>query len=169
MKARFTSLTIPALAAVLAIFATDAQARSHGNVDIQREKEAVRKVDVLVSTATSVEAGLSTFDPSVIQDDFFAPQRHGVAEIRKDFDVYMSNYDNFKADILDMNVEVDGNLAVAMSHQHFVAKGKNGTPDLDAVIRQTDILKKRNGKWLITYQHLSVPIDIKTGMAVYRP
>jgi ketosteroid isomerase-like protein len=152
---------------VTVLIGTAAFARPVSQSQLERDREAVRKVDVLVSTATTMEAGLSTFDKDVIQDDFFAPQRRGVAEVRKDFDVYMNNYSTFKADILDMEVEVDGNLAVAMSHQHFTAKGKNGTPDLDAMIRQTDILKKRNGKWLITYQHLSVPIDIKTGKAVF--
>lgn len=138
-------------------------------IDIEKEKEAVRQVDILVSTATTVEAGLSTFDPYILQDDFFPPQRRGIAEVRKDFDVYMANYTDFKADIKDMTVDVGGDLAVAYSHQHFTAKGKNGTPDLDAMIRQTDILKKKNGKWLITYQHLSVPIDLKTGKAVFLP
>lgn len=155
--------------AVAMLAATTASARPAEQDQRQRDEEAVRKVDVLVSTATTVEAGLSTFDNSVIQDDFFAPQRRGVAEVRKDFDVYMANYKSFKAEILDMKVDVDGSLAVAMSYQHFTAKGKNGTPDLDALIRQTDVLKKRSGKWLITYQHLSVPIDIKTGQAIFHP
>jgi ketosteroid isomerase-like protein len=162
-------LRTAAIILIAFLAATTASARPASPSQVERDKEAVRKVDILVSTATTPEAGLSTFDKDVIQDDFFAPQRRGIAEVRKDFDVYMNNYATFKADILDMNVEVDGNLAVAMSHQHFTARGKNGTPDLDALIRQTDILKKRNGKWLITYQHLSVPIDIKTGKAVFQP
>jgi ketosteroid isomerase-like protein len=136
---------------------------------LEREKEAVIAVDVLVSTATTPEAGLSTFDPDVLQDDFFPPQRKGVGEVAKDFAVYMDNYSDFKAEILDMNAEVDGTLAVVISHQHFKAKGKNGTPDLDAIIRQTDVMRKKNGQWKITYQHLSVPIDIKTGKAIFKP
>ena len=41
-------------------------------------------------------------------------------------------------------------------------------PNLDAMIRQTDVLRKENGQWLITYQHLSVPIDLRTGKAFFR-
>ncbi len=152
-------------AAMIPLMATSAMAET----DLEREKAAVIAVDVLVSTATTAEAGLSTFAPDVLQDDFFPPQRKGVSEVAKDFDYYMANYADFKAVILDMNADVDGNLAVVYSHQHFLAKGKNGTPDLDAMIRQTDILHKINGAWKITYQHLSVPIDIKTGKAIYKP
>lgn len=151
--------------AFLPLLATPALAES---TQLEKDREAVRQVDILVSTATTIEAGLSTFDPDILQDDFFPPQRKGIAEVRKDFDVYMANYSDFKADIKDMTVDVGGDLAVAYSHQHFTAKGKNGTPDLDAMVRQTDILKKKNGKWLITYQHLSVPIDLKTGKAVFK-
>jgi ketosteroid isomerase-like protein len=129
------------------------------------EEVAVRKMVEQVSYATSVEEGLAAYDPAIVQDDFFGPQRRGVADVRKDFDVYMQNYSDFKAHIEDITVDVQGTLAVAYSHQHFRAKGKNGTPDLDTVVRQTDVLHKAGGKWLITYEHLSLPIDLKTGKA----
>jgi ketosteroid isomerase-like protein len=58
---------------------------------------------------------------------------------------------------------------VAYSHQHFTAAGRSGKPKLDAVVRQIDVLHKENGQWLIIYQHLSVPIDIHTGQAVWKP
>jgi ketosteroid isomerase-like protein len=129
------------------------------------EETAVKKVVEQVSYATSIEEGLAAYDPSIVQDDFFGPQRRGVADVRKDFDVYMQNYNDFKSHIEDITVDVQGNLAVAYSHQHFHATGKNGTPDLDTIVRQTDVLRRAGGKWLITYEHLSLPIDLKTGKA----
>lgn len=133
------------------------------------ERAAVKKAVEGVSYATTIKEGLSYFAPGIVQDDFFGPQRRGVPEVRKNFDVYMASYTGFKAQILSIDVEVDGNLAISASHQSFKAKGINGTPDLDAIIRQTDVLKKINGKWLITYEHLSVPVDLKTGLAVWKP
>ncbi len=133
------------------------------------EKAAIAKVEVLVATATTPEAGLSTFAPNAVQDDFFGPQRHGIAGIKSDFSVYMDNYSNFHTDILDMTIDTRCDLAVAYSHQHFTAPGKNGTPSLDAVVRQTDVLRKLGGKWLIVYQHLSVPVDLRSGRAVWKP
>jgi ketosteroid isomerase-like protein len=128
----------------------------------------VERLDRLVSTATSPEDGLSVYAPNVLQDDFFPPQRHGLAEVRQDFAAYMEAYSTFHADILDMTVDVDGALGVAVSHQHFTAKGHNGTPDLDAVVRQIDVYHKVDGRWGITYQQLSTPIDLKTGHAVWK-
>ncbi len=134
-----------------------------------REQAAVRKVEELVANATTPEAGLSTFDKNALQDDFFPPQRRGVGQIAQDFQVYMDNYSSFHSDILDMQIDVQGTLAVAYSHQHFIAAGRAGKPKLDAIVRQTDVLHKEGGKWLIVYQHLSVPIDIATGNAVFLP
>jgi ketosteroid isomerase-like protein len=149
--------TIVTIAAATPSFATP---------DSATERAAAQKVVEQVSYATTIEEGLATFDPAIVQDDFFGPQRRGVAEVRKDFDVYMQHYTGFKAHIEDIIVDVQGDLAVSYSHQHFTARGTNGTPDLDAVVRQTDVLRKTSGKWLITYEHLSLPIDLKTGNAV---
>jgi ketosteroid isomerase-like protein len=133
------------------------------------EKSAILKVEQLVANAQTPAEGLSTFDDHALQDDFFPPQRHGKAQIMQDFQVYMDNYTSFHADILDMTIDTRCDLAVAYSHQHFTAAGRAGKPKLDAVVRQTDVLHKEAGKWLIVYQHLSVPIDIHTGQAVWKP
>ena len=126
------------------------------------DRDDVLAVEQLVANAATPELGLSCYDPDVVQDDFFAPQRRGIKEVARDFDVYMAHYTHFHADILDMSIEVQGDLAVAYSHQRFVAQGRAGGADLNAVVRQTDVLRKKSGKWLITYQHISLPIDIET-------
>jgi len=136
-----------------------------GAPSLADEKAAVLKVEELVANAQTPELGLSCFDPDALQDDFFPPQRHGVKQINEDFKVYMDNFNTFHADIKDMTIQVNGDLAVAMSHQHFTAHGSHGNANMDIVVRQTDVLHKKNGKWLITYQHLSVPVDILTGKA----
>ncbi len=132
------------------------------------ERDAVFKQEEKVAYATTIAEGLSCFDPRIVQDDFFPPQRRGLDQVKQDFGVYMSDYSTFKAHIDDIVIDVQGDLAVAYSHQHFTAPGKDGVPNLDAMIRQTDVLRKENGQWLITYQHLSVPIDLRTGKAVFK-
>jgi ketosteroid isomerase-like protein len=138
-------------------------------IDQMADKAAVEAVERLVANAPTPALGLSCYDPSVVQDDFFAPQRRGIGQVAKDFGVYMTHYTSFHADIRDLTIEVQGDLAVAYSHQHFIARGRAGGSPLDALVRQTDVLRKRNGKWLITYQHISVPIDIATGRPVMKP
>jgi ketosteroid isomerase-like protein len=137
--------------------------------DIEREKAAVLKVEELVAHAQTPELGLSCYDPGAVQDDLFPPQRRGVREINDDFKVYMDNFTSFHVDIKDITIEVNGDLAVAYSHQHFTARGTHGNANLDALVRHTDVLRKKHGKWLITYQHLSVPIDILSGKALLKP
>ena len=133
----------------------------------QVDRDMVFKLEEKVAYATSIAEGLSCVDPAIVQDDFFPPQRRGLEQVKQDFAVYMSDYSGFKAHIDDISIDVQGDLAVAYSHQHFTAPGKDGVPNLDAEVRQTDVLRKRDGRWLITYQHLSVPIDLRTGKAVF--
>jgi ketosteroid isomerase-like protein len=158
-------IVLTALAALMA----GAPLAASAQTSMDKAKAEVLAVEKKVANATTPQEGLSCFDPSIVQDDFFGPQRRGVPGVSKDFDVYMHDYATFKATIDDMKIDVQGDLAVAYSHQHFVAKGQNGAPDLNAEVRQTDVLRLRGGKWLITYQHLSVPIDLITGKAVFVP
>jgi ketosteroid isomerase-like protein len=69
---------------------------------------------------------------------------------------------SFEVKVLSMNV--DGNLAYSSSFQHHVAKtNAGGTQDL--TVRVTDVYRKSGGKWLIVQEHVSVPVDLRTGKA----
>lgn len=163
------ALAMALMAGPLAIGAQAAEVRAGEKpAATTGDRAAVLAVEQLVANATTPEAGLSCFAPDAVQDDFFPPQRRGIHQIAEDFGVYMDHYTSFHADIQDMSIDVQGDLAVAVSHQRFTAAGRNGKRGLDAQIRQTDVLRKRGGKWLITYQHLSLPVDLDTGKATLR-
>jgi ketosteroid isomerase-like protein len=69
-----------------------------------------------------------------------------------------------KADFLELQVISDGKLALARSVQHYTANGPDGKP-IDVTFRLTDVWRKTNGEWKIIHQHVSYPIDLKTGKA----
>ena len=46
--------------------------------------------------------------------------------------------------------------------------GKNKEDDLvDYTVRVTDGYRKMNDKWLIALEHVSLPVDLNTGKAVF--
>ena len=65
----------------------------------------------------------------------------------------------------ELTVEVEGSIGYAFSLQRYTGVLRDGRP-LDVTTRQTDIWRKIDGRWLIVHQHVSYPMDKKTGMAV---
>ena len=75
-----------------------------------------------------------------------------------------SGYKNVKSEFLELQVISDGKLALARSVQHYTAKDQNGKQG-EVTYRQTDVWRKTNGQWKLIHQHVSYPIDVKTGKA----
>ena len=67
-------------------------------------------------------------------------------------------------DIVDMSISAEGNLAYSRAIEHVAGKMKDGG-NLDITVRVTDVYRKKNGKWLIVHEHVSVPVDLATGKA----
>jgi len=87
------------------------------------------------------------------------------------FDAYKKDWEDLFAqlqgpmtfDISDLNVTTNGSdLAFSHSIQHATGTFTDGKP-LDLTVRVTDVYRKTDGKWLIVHEHVSVPVDIKTG------
>ena len=88
------------------------------------------------------------------------------------WDVYKKDWEEMFAsldaitlfEIKNLTVNVDGNLAYSYSFQHHRATTKAGGSH-DVTVRVTDVYRKRGGKWLIVQEHVSVPVDPRTGKA----
>src|SRR5690606_5731379 len=89
----------------------------------------------------------------------------GTDAIYKGFEEQMSKMQSMKSDMPDINIATNGNFACAAMTLHFNAKMTDGSTT-DITLRQLDAFKKINGKWLIVQQHISFPVDAKTGMGV---
>jgi uncharacterized protein (TIGR02246 family) len=67
-----------------------------------------------------------------------------------------------RVEIHDQHVSVDEELAYGHILSHFQGKDLDGN-DIDVWSRVTDCYRKIEGRWLVTHEHTSVPIDMKTG------
>jgi ketosteroid isomerase-like protein len=98
--------------------------------------------------------------------DAIPPREYPSADsYRKDWEGLFAMFPGpVKDSISELNVTVAG--PVAYSHRiedtHFT--DKNGA-DKELVVRETDVYRKMNGKWLIVQEHVSFPVNPVTGQA----
>jgi uncharacterized protein (TIGR02246 family) len=61
----------------------------------------------------------------------------------------------------DLDITVGGNVAYSHSIQHASMKDKK-SKKMEMTVRVTDGYKKINGQWLISHEHVSVPVNFVT-------
>jgi len=84
--------------------------------------------------------------------------------IKKDFfeDVFNAFPGPDTSSIDELSITVVGSVAYTHYVNDVTLTRKDGSKDR-AIYRITDVLRKRNGKWLVVLEHISFPIDPKTG------
>ena len=150
------------IGASLVAFSIALSANASDNTqDVQR----IKAIEHKIVEATTTDQMMSYCDKDIVMYDFVPPLKYeGFEAVRAhEASIFFSKAKDIKAEFLDLDVVVDGNLGVARSIQHFswteAGKPRQGT------WRLTDIFKKTNGGWKAIHSHISVPIDPKTGQA----
>jgi ketosteroid isomerase-like protein len=131
------------------------------------DRAAIGHSEQVVAVSTNLNEVLSYYAKNATLENVSPGEIHGTAAIGKDLQKFFTAYPSFEAHIKKIDITSDGRLGYAWSIQHVTAKGKNDLPDIDLIFRCTDLYKKENGRWLIVYQHVSVPVDLTTGKAAY--
>lgn len=126
---------------------------------IERLAEAVR--------SQSLEAAMSFYAPDIVSFDFEPPLQHvGAAAKRRNWSGAFSAYERpLDYEVHDLTITVGDDLAYAHSLNRICGSLKNGR-STDVWLRATTGLQKIDGAWLITHDHVSVPIDFEAGTAL---
>ena len=155
------------LGAMLAgiMFAQSAHAQSKDAREIRALEARFRAA----FQAKNVDAIMSNYAPdkSLFVFDIVPPRQYvGANAYRQDWQNFFAGIPgpilSFK--ISDLDITTDGTLAFSHSIQSFVTSGKDGKK-MNITVRVTDGYRKIGGKWLIVLEHVSAPIDLKTGKA----
>jgi ketosteroid isomerase-like protein len=154
---RFQSFFI---AAVIVLGATPASAR-----DPAAEAE-IRKIEHAIADARTVDNIVHYYDPNIVFYDFVPPTVRGREAFKKHVQAVFATMTSFDVKVLEMDVDADGNLAFANSLQRVIVKNAAGETTLDGVFRNTNCYHKVDGQWLITYGHVSFPVDLDAGTIV---
>jgi ketosteroid isomerase-like protein len=84
---------------------------------------------------------------------------------KRDWQGFLSTFDGPVAfEISDLQITVVGDLAYGYNFSHVSGQKKDGS-QVDHTVRVTDVYRKTGGNWLIVHEHVSVPVDMKTGKA----
>ena len=113
--------------------------------------------------AKDINAIMALYTPgdTLIVFDAAPPRQYtGWAAYQKDWQVFFASFPgptDFK--MTDLDITVGGEVAYSHSIQHAIMTEKDGKR-LEFTVRVTDGYKKVNGVWLISHEHVSVPVDL---------
>jgi uncharacterized protein (TIGR02246 family) len=118
--------------------------------------EAVRTKDI--------DRLMSVYAPDVVYFDVVPPLRYaGSAALRDRFTRWFAGFaGGIDMEVRDMSILAGENVAVA--HWFSRAKGtlRNGR-SVGIWVRATSCCRRADDGWLITHEHISVPVDLESG------
>jgi uncharacterized protein (TIGR02246 family) len=110
--------------------------------------------------AKDIDGLMSNYAPVIVSFDIAPPlrQRIGPPAYRKGLEEWFSTFqDSIGYEIRELEIDVSGDLAVAHSIHHLT--GKRTTNEMtDVWMRSTVAYRKTDGRWMITHEHVSVPL-----------
>jgi uncharacterized protein (TIGR02246 family) len=114
--------------------------------------------------ARDLDRLMSYYSPDIVYYDVVPPLRFvGSAALRGRFTEWFAGFQSpIDLDTRDLNVCATGDLAVA----HWLSRASgtltNGRT-IGSWVRATSCCQRSNNRWLITHEHISLPVDVTTG------
>lgn len=103
---------------------------------------------------------MSLYSPDIVYYDVVPPlQFVGSDEVRRNFLRWFDEYDGpIGLETHELNIAMSGDVAfVHMLHLDSGTR-KNGAPEGAVWLRSTVCCRRSSGKWLITHEHISLPV-----------
>lgn len=126
---------------------------------IDRAVEAVRAMDL--------DSLRSLYAPDLVSFDIVPPLQHVGAPAKWNnwADVFAAYQRPLGYEIRDFELTMGDDIAFGHSLNRISGTLTNGQRS-DYWLRWTTCYRKIRGEWLIVHDHVSVPMDVKTGMAL---
>ncbi|MDO6430362.1 nuclear transport factor 2 family protein [Flavitalea sp. BT771] len=148
-----------------------AQAPKHTGGTASDDEAAIRALEdrfTAAFNAGDIDAMMKNYIPDkslVVFDVVPRKQYLGADAYREDWVDFFSHFrETPKITITDLGITVDGNIGFSHSFQHVMGIDKQGN-SINRTVRVTDGYRKIGGNWLIVLEHVSVPVNMKTGKA----
>jgi uncharacterized protein (TIGR02246 family) len=108
--------------------------------------------------AKNIDALMSHYTPDILVFDLAPPLQYaGIAAYRKNFDEWFSSFQG-RIGLEIHNLSVSGSDDVAFSHSLNRISGKRTSgEETDVWVRATVCYRKKDGKWRVAHEHVSVP------------
>ena len=118
------------------------------------------------SAAKDLDRSMAPIAPSIVSYEHSSPlQFDDIAQIREECrrGFELAGYE-FRWTVPELNVVVDGDLAVTWGLNRMADHVPDGSEHV-TWSRGTRVFQRSGGRWLMTHQHVSFPIDPTTGLA----
>lgn len=111
---------------------------------------------------------LSFYSPQVTTFDFAPPlQNNGIAAIKQRLENWLASYaGHISQEVSDVHIEVSGNMAYSYCLTRTYGTSIKGE-ETDMWYRTTTCYKKGTTGWQIVHEHMSDPVDFRTGKVMF--
>jgi ketosteroid isomerase-like protein len=131
---------------------------------IESEIRALIEAELTAIRAKNIGQLMRLYSNEIVYFDVVPPLRFvGSAELRERFLRWFDGYAGpINMEIRDLNISASGDIAVA----HWLSRSggtlKSGR-EVGSWVRATTCCQRRNHEWLITHEHISLPVDVESG------
>jgi uncharacterized protein (TIGR02246 family) len=114
--------------------------------------------------AKDLDRLMSFYSPDIVYYDVVPPLRFvGSDALRERFTHWFAGFQGpIGMDLRDLHVAASGDLAIA----HFLSRSRgtltNGR-EVGSWVRGTSCCQRADGRWLVTHEHISLPVDVAAG------
>jgi len=112
----------------------------------------------------NINALMSHYAPELVVFNVAPPLRDkGIEVNRKSWSEWLESFKGaINYEVRDLTIVGNDDVAFSHSLNHVAGEGRDGQR-VDAWVRVTVGYRRDAGKWLATHEHVSMPIDMKTG------
>jgi ketosteroid isomerase-like protein len=109
---------------------------------------------------------MSFYSPDIVYFDVVPGLQYiGSEALRPRFLDWFSSFEgSIGQEIGDLNISADGDIAVAYMLIRASGTLKDG-PEVGYWVRVTTCCRRSNHRWLVTHEHVSLPVDVESGRA----
>lgn len=154
------------LVSCLAMLTSCSNAEKSRTFNSTTDVAAIKLIETTMATETNMDKLIGYYANDATVLDVYAPGIYkGRDQIYAGFAPQMASIKSMTHKMAEMNVATNGNFACAASQIEYDAVLKDGKK-MSRSVRQLNAFKKIGGEWKIVQQHISLPIDPKTGTAI---
>ena len=108
---------------------------------------------------------MSFYSRDIVYFDLVPPLQYaGSAALRGRFSEWFDGYEAIRQEIHDLNISISGDIAFTSMLIRAGGTLKNGQ-EVELWVRATSCCQRSNHTWLITHEHISLPVDLRSGSA----
>ena len=110
---------------------------------------------------------LSVYAPDIVSFDLVPPMQHvGIAAYRRPWEATFASFEGpIGYEVSDLHITATDEVAFSHSLNRMRGTTKDGQR-ISVWVRWTACFRKLDGRWLVTHEQVSVPIDMESGKAL---